>query len=976
MSMTNVSVAIGGLLPTESEGASMTHEHLAMMIGSYDLWIVAVSVLLAIVASHVALDLAGRVTASQGRARFLWLTGGAISMGTGIWSMHFVGMLAFTLPISVTYHIPTVIVSLVAAILASLVALFVVSGSSMNLFRLSMGSLLMGAGIVTMHYTGMAAMRLQAIAFYDPLLWGLSAVLAVGLSLVALTIVFFLRGENISMLDWRKVGSAILMGSAIPTMHYMGMAAVTFVPAVIPEMHAAWTMDISSLGTSVIIIGPFLIFALTLITSMIDRRFSVQALQLQASEARFRNAFEGASIGMALVGLAGRFLQVNQALCKLVGYSEEELAATTFQAITHPDDLDAGLDYVRRMLAGELPDYRLEQRYFHKQGHVVWILLSVSLVRSAAGTSLYLIDQIVDITDRKRAQDALVETARQLEQTNRELAQARDAALAADRLKSEFLASMSHEIRTPMNGVIGMTGLLIDTPLTPEQREYAHIVRGSAEALLTIINDILDYSKIEAGKMDLEIIDFDMRTAVEEVLDLLTEKASDKSLELVGLIYATVPTALRGDPGRIRQILVNLVGNAIKFTETGEVAVEVTVAERTDRAVVLRIDVLDTGIGIDPAGKARLFQSFSQADSSTTRRYGGTGLGLAISKQLTELMGGTMGVESEPGRGSRFWFTVRLEMQSNTSSVAPAKASLEGLRICIVDDNLTNRTLLQHYSSAWHMRNVSAENGSQALALLRAAADRGEPVDLAILDMQMPGMDGLTLARAIKADPLIASVRLVLLTSMGRRGDAKLVSEAGFAVYLTKPVHQGQLYESLRIMMGMTSESADIQPSAPLITKHSIDEAAARVRQRILVAEDNVINQKVAVRMLEKIGYQADVVANGREAVEALRTIPYALILMDCHMPEMDGLEATQLIRRHEGTAKHTPIIAMTASAMQEDRELCVASGMDDFLSKPVKKSDLQTMLVRWIAQSHSSAGEQALSEGRQETHTISSGAS
>src|SRR6185295_18455209 len=301
-----------------------------------------------------------------------------------------------------------------------------------------------------------------------------------------------------------------------------------------------------------------------------------QALQLQASEARFRNAFEGASIGMALVGLGGRFLQVNQALCKLVGYSEQELVATTFQAITHPDDLDAGLDYVRRMLAGELPDYRLEQRYFHKQGHVVWILLSVSLVRSAEGTSLYLIDQIVDITDRKQAQDALVETARQLEQTNRELAQARDAALAADRSKSEFLASMSHEIRTPMNGVIGMTGLLIDTPLTPEQREYAHIVRGSAEALLTIINDILDYSKIEAGKMDLEIIDFDMRTAVEEVLDLLTEKASDKSLELVGLVYATVPTALRGDPGRIRQILVNLVGNAIKFTEAGEVVVEVT----------------------------------------------------------------------------------------------------------------------------------------------------------------------------------------------------------------------------------------------------------------------------------------------------------------------------------------------------------------------------------------------------------------
>ncbi|HEX8559862.1 MAG TPA: response regulator [Pyrinomonadaceae bacterium] len=661
----------------------------------------------------------------------------------------------------------------------------------------------------------------------------------------------------------------------------------------------------------------------------IERRRAEVALV--ESEAKFRGLFDDAPMAYHELDRDGRVTRINRAGERLLGYRAEELTGRPiWELVVEKVSQEA----VRRKLSGVMPMTSYERTFVRKGGALIRVQVEDRLIYDVEGNVTGIRTTLQDITERKRMEA--------------ELEQARDAALESARLKSEFLANMSHEIRTPMNGIIGMTGLLLDTDLDAEQRDFAETIRASGDALLTIINDILDFSKIEAGKLQFETLDFDLFHPVEETVELLAERAREKGLELASLVHSDIPSRLRGDPGRLRQVLTNLIGNAIKFTERGEVVVRAEKESESDADVVVSFTVADTGIGIDEAAGRHLFQAFTQADGSTTRRYGGTGLGLAISKQLVEMMGGRISFTSEPGKGSTFRFTARFGRQPAGGAEADAKVlSLDRLRVLTVDDNATNRKILSHQLDSWGMVHAEADSGAAALEALRAAAGRGEPFDLAVLDLMMPGMDGLELARAIKADPAVAATRLVMLTSFGQRGQSETAREAGIVACLTKPVRQSQLFDCLANVMSQA-------PPAPAPTSaradHTTKEAPVASNKLILLAEDNVVNQKVAVRQLQKLGYRADAVANGREAVEALGRIAYDLVLMDCQMPEMDGYAATAEIRRREGAARHTPIVAMTANALEGDRAKCLAAGMDDYVSKPVRPEELAAALKRLLA--------------------------
>ena len=708
----------------------------------------------------------------------------------------------------------------------------------------------------------------------------------------------------------------------------------------------------------------------------------------QASSDRLFQIVQGSSVPTLVIDQEHRVTHWNTACEKIIGISAGEMIGTRnqwrpFYPEKRPIMADLVLDnaleadiktlYTGKYRKSELIESAYEAVDFfpHMGDGGRWLFFTAAPLKDAGGNTIGAIETLQDISEQKRAEEKfrilseelerrVTERTAQLESANRELEEtietARQLAVeaeAANVAKSDFLANMSHEIRTPMNGVIGMIGLLLDTELSAEQLDYAQTVQYSADALLSVINDILDFSKIEAGKIELDEFDFNVRSMVEDAADLLAVKAYEKGVELVAFVHHDVPSHLRGDAGRLRQILLNLAGNSVKFTEKGEVVIRATLEHASDTKATVRFSVTDTGIGIPQEKQDRLFKSFSQVDASRTRKYGGTGLGLVISKKLAEMMGGQIGVESTEGHGSTFWFTAILDIQPMDQQTRRAlPRDIQGKRVLVVDDLQTNREVLGGYLRLWNCEYAEATGGMEALVAMRQHVAAGRPFDLALIDHMMPEMDGEELGRRIKSDPVLSKTHLVMLTSLGMKGDAAQMKKVGYAAYLTKPVKRSRIFDCLLTVFAQAEAEPKKVPTAGIITRHSLSEDK-KSDVRILLAEDNMINRKLALHLLDKFGYQADTAATGKQAVEALEMSHYDLVLMDVQMPEMDGLEAAEVIRDPASAVLDhaVPIIALTAHAMKKDRDRCLEAGMNDILTKPIDPQQLLETLDRYLFQ-------------------------
>ena len=890
------------------------------MNGTYNLPLVGLSVVLAMMASYVALDMAARMSAARGRAYGAWLVGGALSMGLGIWAMHYVGMLAFSLPIEVRYDVPLVALSYFAAVLASGIALFVVSRVGLSWRMSAVASLVIGGGISAMHYIGMEAMRLDAVCVWNVERVGLSIVIAVVVSLVAIVLAFQCRDETRALAP-RKVASAAVMGVAVASMHYTGMSAASFVPG---HVHAGPLpgLSISYLGAVGIILVTALVLGLTLVSAMIDRRLAQGAKELEASERRYRLLFARSLAGMFQCTHDGRLTDGNDAYLALLGLPPGQHCRGMNLAEFVSDPL-AGQQLGEELFRhGRATNFELQ--ITRADGREAWVLINASLLSGGSAEEGVIEGSVLDITARKEAEDALT--------------RARIAAEDANRAKSEFLANMSHEIRTPMNGIVGMTELALGTDLTAEQRDYLELVQSSADSLLALLNDILDFSKIEARKLTLDEVSFDAGDLVAGVMRSMAPRAHQKGLELAYHLDPGIPAELVGDPTRVKQILLNLISNAVKFTERGEVVLQAQCQTLDEGRVVMQCLVRDTGIGIARAQQEAIFDAFTQADASTTRKFGGTGLGLAITSQLVSLMGGSIRVESEEGRGSTFHVEIPLKIPAGSRVTAPAALvpNLVDMSVLVVDDNATNRRILREVLSNWGMKPTLAESGEAALELMAQASDRGEPFRLVLMDYQMPGLDGLQVVERMDHGRHGLSTMILMLSSVGLGSEAERGSALGIRACLTKPVRQNVLREAiLAALAGSPSDRAGDETSEPAAARATRSAAAPC---RTLIAEDNPVNARLATAVLSKAGHLVTCVRDGRAAVEHVAGGQVDLVLMDVQMPVMDGKEAAAAIRQAEaGTGRHIPIIAVTAHAMKGDREACLAAGMDAYVAKPLR---------------------------------------
>lgn len=684
--------------------------------------------------------------------------------------------------------------------------------------------------------------------------------------------------------------------------------------------------------------------------------------KVAASQKRLQAVMDNAVDGIITIDIRGRIQAFNPAAEKMFDYRPEDVIGKNVNILMPSPHREEHDSYLQNYAAGSKPKIigiGREVTARRRDGSIFPMDLGVSEL--IIGTERLFVGIVRDISERKSAEEALRSKTEEAE--------------IANRMKSEFLANMSHEIRTPMNGVIGMTSLLLESELIPEQRSRVEVIRQSGEALLEIINDILDISKIEAGKLTLEPIDFNLQTALVEMTELLMHRANEKNIDLILRYAPGTPEWVKGDPGRIRQIIINLAGNAIKFTESGHVLISVSTELVNDKNATLCFEIIDTGIGISEEGKKRLFQKFSQADGSTTRKYGGTGLGLAICLRLVEMMGGDIAVTSEEGKGSTFSFTITLPLGKAAEIPHSATCDITGVRALAVDDIQINRQILQEYAQSGGLVCDTAASGKEALAMLNQAAQAGTPYEVVFIDRQMPMMDGVALARTIKTDPALVKTLCCMTTSHGLRGEAKLMEVLGFCAYLVKPFHSHILIEAVALIIAAKRKGKTL----PLVTRHTLRQATTAEKSaavklsfnaRILVAEDNRINQMMVLQMLELMDCKVDIANNGKEAIEMIQKVEYDLVLMDCMMPEMNGYEATSAIRQRTDSKRDITIIALTANALQGDKQKCLEAGMNDYLPKPVKKPELQTMLAKWLQPTGTSTDDDEFSPPQPEDDT------